>query len=339
MPATWDGYGVDANGDGVADPYNPEDAIFAAASYLSASGMPADTYGAIFAYNHADWYVAEVLANAGCYAAEVGAPSFSAAGLGPQLQVLKCSPAPAWRDEIPARVPAGLRGRRRALRTRQARRLGAGRDRPPRVELRPRDGARSSCATKGPLGLDPSEWNQLRGRRRRGRAHPPRRPGRLGGDPGAADLVARQPQRRHLHPQPGRVVRAGGAAAGRRDRRRLQGPLRRLARWRRWPPASKPPAPARSSSGTSPAPRRARRPRSRRRSRRPTRSPPPPTSGAAATAPGTPTATTARARSASPSSAPACSTRRSPPARWRATANRARAGGSRSTPTPPTPTR
>ena len=57
MPATWDGYGVDANGDGVEDPYNPEDAIFAAAGYLSAAGMPADTYGAIFAYNHADWYV------------------------------------------------------------------------------------------------------------------------------------------------------------------------------------------------------------------------------------------------------------------------------------------
>ena len=69
MPATWADYGVDANGDGVNDPYNPEDAIFAAASYLSAAGMPADTYGAIFAYNHADWYVSEVLANAGCYAA------------------------------------------------------------------------------------------------------------------------------------------------------------------------------------------------------------------------------------------------------------------------------
>ena len=67
-----DVWGVDANGDGVADPNNPEDAIFAAARYLTAAGMPADTYGAIFAYNHADWYVAEVLADAGCYAAEVG---------------------------------------------------------------------------------------------------------------------------------------------------------------------------------------------------------------------------------------------------------------------------
>ncbi len=38
MPETWDGYGVDANGDGVRDPYNPEDAIFAAASYLQCVG-------------------------------------------------------------------------------------------------------------------------------------------------------------------------------------------------------------------------------------------------------------------------------------------------------------
>jgi len=99
MPETWDGYGVDANGDGVADPYNPEDAIFAAASYLSASGMPEDTYGAIFAYNHADWYVADVLANASCYAAEVGGAA--AGDLMPQLQVLKCDAAPDWRQRIP----------------------------------------------------------------------------------------------------------------------------------------------------------------------------------------------------------------------------------------------
>src|SRR4051812_30731620 len=78
MPETWTAYGVDANGDGVADPNNPEDAIYAAAGYLKAAGMPADTYGAIFAYNHADWYVEEVLANAGCYAHEGGSNPFSA---------------------------------------------------------------------------------------------------------------------------------------------------------------------------------------------------------------------------------------------------------------------
>ena len=78
MPSTWADIGVDANGDGVADPNNPEDAIFAAARYLAAAGMPADTYGAIYAYNHADWYVSEVLADAGCYAAEVGDAAFTA---------------------------------------------------------------------------------------------------------------------------------------------------------------------------------------------------------------------------------------------------------------------
>jgi len=102
MPSTWEMYGVDANGDGAADPNNPEDAIFAAAAYLSAAGMPADTYGAIFAYNHADWYVEEVLANAGCYAAEVGVAAFSATSLGPQIQVLRCEAAPDWKKQIPA---------------------------------------------------------------------------------------------------------------------------------------------------------------------------------------------------------------------------------------------
>ncbi|HWB68906.1 MAG TPA: lytic transglycosylase domain-containing protein [Solirubrobacterales bacterium] len=61
MPETWEAYGVDANGDGKKDPYNPWDAIFAAARYLRASGAPGDWYGAIFAYNHADWYVEKVL--------------------------------------------------------------------------------------------------------------------------------------------------------------------------------------------------------------------------------------------------------------------------------------
>ncbi|HZO07464.1 MAG TPA: lytic murein transglycosylase, partial [Solirubrobacterales bacterium] len=84
MPETWAAYGVDADGDGDRDPNDPEDAIFSAAYYLSASGMPEDTYGAIFAYNHADWYVADVLANAACFAQEVGGPGFGPGSLMPQ---------------------------------------------------------------------------------------------------------------------------------------------------------------------------------------------------------------------------------------------------------------
>jgi Transglycosylase SLT domain len=60
LPASWVTYGVDANGDGVKDPYNPWDAIFAAASLLHASGAPENWHDALFAYNHADWYVEKV---------------------------------------------------------------------------------------------------------------------------------------------------------------------------------------------------------------------------------------------------------------------------------------
>ena len=58
IPSSWATYGVDANGDGKKDPYNPVDAIFAAARYLRAAGGDKDINQAIFAYNHADWYVA-----------------------------------------------------------------------------------------------------------------------------------------------------------------------------------------------------------------------------------------------------------------------------------------
>src|SRR3712207_1414758 len=64
MPAPWKAYGVDANGDRRKDPYNPIEAIFAAARYLKASGAEQDLRKAIFAYNHADWYVDSVLMRA-----------------------------------------------------------------------------------------------------------------------------------------------------------------------------------------------------------------------------------------------------------------------------------
>ena len=64
MPASWEAYGVDGNSDGLMDPYNPVDAIFAAARYLKAAGADTDIRKAIFAYNHADWYVDSVLLRA-----------------------------------------------------------------------------------------------------------------------------------------------------------------------------------------------------------------------------------------------------------------------------------
>ena len=60
LASTWSEYGVDADGDGPPDRWDPADAIYGAANYLRASGAPRDYHEAIFAYNHADWYVAEV---------------------------------------------------------------------------------------------------------------------------------------------------------------------------------------------------------------------------------------------------------------------------------------
>ncbi len=67
LPSSWEEYGLDANGDGRKDPYNPVDAICAAAHYLKVAGGSGDLYHAIFAYNHADWYVQEVLLYARAY--------------------------------------------------------------------------------------------------------------------------------------------------------------------------------------------------------------------------------------------------------------------------------
>jgi hypothetical protein len=67
LPSSWEAYGVDANGDGRKDPYNPVDAICAAAHYLKLSGGTEDLYNAILSYNHADWYVEEVLLYARAY--------------------------------------------------------------------------------------------------------------------------------------------------------------------------------------------------------------------------------------------------------------------------------
>ena len=67
MPGTWLRWGVDADGDGVADPWDPTDAIYSAARYLAAAGGASNLYGAVYAYNHADWYVQEVLSLANLY--------------------------------------------------------------------------------------------------------------------------------------------------------------------------------------------------------------------------------------------------------------------------------
>jgi hypothetical protein len=155
MPATWAAYGVDADGDGLADPYNPQDAIFAAARYLRAAGMPEDTAGAIFAYNHADWYVAQVLANASCYAF-AGGGSFS---LVPMLPVLPCEPAPALREQLPDTHLAAFE--RAAGRYELGRRGVWALAAIDRLESDfGRGMSKRQLRRSGPLGLDPVEWRR-----------------------------------------------------------------------------------------------------------------------------------------------------------------------------------
>jgi murein DD-endopeptidase MepM/ murein hydrolase activator NlpD len=85
MPDTWARWGVDANGDGVADPWNAEDAIYSAARYLAATGGATDINSAVFSYNHAQWYVDEVLQLAQQY--QGGGVTFSNALDGAQQQL------------------------------------------------------------------------------------------------------------------------------------------------------------------------------------------------------------------------------------------------------------
>lgn len=60
--AKYGGYGVDANNDGYADPYDIEDAIFSAANYLAHAGIEkGELKKAIFAYNHSEKYVEDIL--------------------------------------------------------------------------------------------------------------------------------------------------------------------------------------------------------------------------------------------------------------------------------------
>ena len=72
-PATFAEYAIRADRSARLSPYNPEDAIFTAARMLcadgAAGGSAAGLRGAIFAYNHAHWYVREVQALAAGYTA------------------------------------------------------------------------------------------------------------------------------------------------------------------------------------------------------------------------------------------------------------------------------
>ncbi len=68
IPSEFNGYASDGDDDGVADVYNPADAILGAAKMLKRNGAPDDLRRALFVYNRANWYVDQVLEIAARYA-------------------------------------------------------------------------------------------------------------------------------------------------------------------------------------------------------------------------------------------------------------------------------
>jgi hypothetical protein len=68
LPSTWSSAGIDASGDGIADPHNVYDALSSQVAKVCRDGFPlaseADERRALFAYNAASWYVDQVLAKA-----------------------------------------------------------------------------------------------------------------------------------------------------------------------------------------------------------------------------------------------------------------------------------
>jgi len=115
MPSTWTAYGIDANGDGIADPWNAADAIYSAARYLAANGAASNLYDAVFQYNHAGWYVNEVLGIAQLYGQNT-AVAFSLDRLQQQLDAALRSVAAAG-DRVQAAGKAAAAWQRRADRS------------------------------------------------------------------------------------------------------------------------------------------------------------------------------------------------------------------------------
>ncbi len=115
IASTWSRYGVDGDGDGRIDRWDPADAIYGMANYLHASGAPGDYRKAIFAYNHAGWYVAEVERWASLYrgaaqgsatSRDVSATTVDWPGVGPVALIEGAQARLSPRDGHIALVPA-----------------------------------------------------------------------------------------------------------------------------------------------------------------------------------------------------------------------------------------
>lgn len=101
IPTTWRSYAVDGDGNGTTDPFDIDDAALGSANYLCTAGGDLRTEAgqrrAVFAYNHSDEYVAQVLALARSYA--TGVPVDSLPLLGDTTSPV---PAPSGNVRSPA---------------------------------------------------------------------------------------------------------------------------------------------------------------------------------------------------------------------------------------------
>jgi murein DD-endopeptidase MepM/ murein hydrolase activator NlpD len=116
MPDTWLRWGTDGDGDGIADPWDPQDGVYSAARYLAAAGGMADLRRSVFAYNHAEWYVDDVLELAAVFGQGGGEATLTYDTMqqdlsGAQLAIVQASEAltAALKEgEVAARIEADL---------------------------------------------------------------------------------------------------------------------------------------------------------------------------------------------------------------------------------------
>ena len=126
LASTWANVGVDGNGDGTMDRYDPEDAIPGAANYLKLEGAPQDYNTALLAYNHSQSYVNDVLAQAEEYRGSGGGSGGGGAGgEGEDEQIAGREPSDGSSGGPPDRPSTGLATLLSSLATRPAHAQGA----------------------------------------------------------------------------------------------------------------------------------------------------------------------------------------------------------------------
>jgi murein DD-endopeptidase MepM/ murein hydrolase activator NlpD len=111
MPETWLRWGTDGDGDGIANPWDPEDGVYSAARYLAAAGGTADLRRAVFAYNHANWYVDDVLELAAVFAGGGGQEAIAIDGMQVDLAAAQLAVVQASESLTEARADAQQKAR------------------------------------------------------------------------------------------------------------------------------------------------------------------------------------------------------------------------------------